>query len=125
MYTLCAQRAFNARHWLVGGDWGSENQVHTHSYRIELRLSAERLDRHGYLADLCELEPLLDECVAVYKDRLLNELDEFEGLNPSIERFARLFHLRFMQRLGDHPFSAVEIRVWENETAWAGFREDF
>lgn len=123
MYTLCTQRAFKARHRLVGGDWGSENQVHTHSYRVEVRLSAVNIDRHGYLADLCELDPILDACVAVYEDRLLNDLDEFQGLNPSIEQFARLFQRRFTARLDGH-LRAAEIRIWENETAWAGYCED-
>ena len=125
MYTLCAQRAFSARHFLVGGDWGSENQPHAHSYRVEMRLSAENLEANGYLADLAVLEPILDGCVARFADRLLNDLDEFAGLNPSIEHFARLFCSRLLRQLDRRGFCRVEIRIWENEVAWASYQEAF
>jgi 6-pyruvoyltetrahydropterin/6-carboxytetrahydropterin synthase len=123
MYTLCLQRAFTARHYLIGGDWGRENQPHAHPYRVEIRLSAEGLDAHGYLVDLAELEPILDACVGHYQDQLLNDLPEFDQTNPSIEHLARRFCHRFGQRLGNLSFSAVEVRIWENDLAWASYQE--
>jgi 6-pyruvoyltetrahydropterin/6-carboxytetrahydropterin synthase len=125
MYTLCLQKAFTARHYLIGGDWGDENQPHAHSYRVEIRLSAKDLDAHGYLVDLAELEPILERCVNHYRDRVLNDLPELRQTNPSIEHLARRFCDRFLQRLGSHRFSSVEIRLWENETAWASYEESF
>ena len=123
MYTLCLQKTFIARHFLFGGDWGNENRPHSHPYRVEVRLSAEDLDAHGYLADLAELDPILDACVEHYRDRLLNELPEFDQTNPSIEHLARRFCDRFLQRLGSHRFSAVEVRIWENEVVWTSYQE--
>ena len=38
MYTVAVSREFIAHHFLVGGDWGRENQKHSHHYRIELQL---------------------------------------------------------------------------------------
>lgn len=125
MYTLCLQQGFTAGHYLIGGEWGSENHPHSHTYRVEVRLAAHELDPHGYVADLVELEPILDSCVAHYRDRLLNELPEFHEMNPSIERLARQFCERLLQGLGSHAFSTVEIRIWENEMAWASYRESF
>lgn len=125
MHTLCLQKAFTARHYLIGGDWGRENEPHAHPYRVEIRLSGNDLDAHGYLVDLDELEPILDGCVGYYQDRLLNDLPEFHQINPSIERLARRFCERVLKRLGSHRLSAVEIRLWENEMAWASYRESF
>jgi len=125
MYTLALQRSFSARHYLIGGDWGPENNPHAHQYRVEVRLSARELDEHGYLVDLDHLERILDECVASYSERVLNDLAEFDGLNPSIEHFTRLFCRRFLEHLGAHRFEAVELRIWEHEAAWASFRETF
>jgi 6-pyruvoyltetrahydropterin/6-carboxytetrahydropterin synthase len=125
MYTLAIQRAFTARHYLIGGDWGDENEPHAHPYRVDVRLSAADLDRHGYLVDLEDLEQIIDACVHAYANRLLNDLAEFDGINPSIERFARCFCRRFLHHLGPHRFSRVEIRIWENQEAWAGYVETF
>lgn len=123
MYTLAIQREFTARHYLIGGDWGPENQPHPHPYRVEIRLSADALDPHGYVIDLEVLEGIVDDCVDAYRNRLLNDLPEFDRINPSIEHFARLFHGRFLKKLGPHPFRRVEVRIWEHELAWVAYRE--
>lgn len=125
MYTLAVGRDFEARHFLVGGDWGPENEPHTHAYRVEVRLAAEDLDRHGYIVDLDELEALLDRIVEHYRGRLLNELAEFEGLNPSIEHLSRRFFDRLSAGLGRDRFASIEVRIWENVEAWAAYRESF
>ncbi len=89
MYRLCFQRDFTARHFLVGGDWGPENRPHAHDYRLEWELRAPDLDRHGYLVDLLDVERALGAVLARYEGALLNDLPEFAGQNPSLERFAR------------------------------------
>ena len=86
-------------------------------------MQAEELDRHGYLADLEHVRQALDSCVACYAQRLLNDLPEFAGINPSIEHFAKRFHHQFVNALGEVPCGMVKVRIWENETAWAGYEE--
>jgi 6-pyruvoyltetrahydropterin/6-carboxytetrahydropterin synthase len=125
MYALALSRDFEARHFLVGGDWGPENEPHTHAYRVEVRLAAEDLDRHGYIVDLDDLDPLLDRVVGHYEGRLLNDLPEFKDLNPSIERLSRFFFDRLAAGLGPHRFAAIEVRIWETDKAWAAYRERF
>lgn len=125
MYSLAVQRAFSARHYLIGGDWGPENDPHAHAYRVEVRLRAAELDTHGYLVDLEKLEQVLAACVSIYQDRLLNDLPDFDRINPSIEHFAKRFYTRFLEEIGPHHFQSVEIRIWENEAAWASYRERF
>src|SRR5580765_236424 len=90
MYTTAVKRDFIAQHFLVGGDWGAENQLHSHHYAVELQLEGATLDRHGYLVDIVEIAAALESRVAAYRDRTLNELPEFADLNPSIEHFARI-----------------------------------
>jgi hypothetical protein len=50
VYTIAVQRDFIAQHYLIGGDWGAENELHSHHYRLELQLEGAALDEHGYLA---------------------------------------------------------------------------
>ncbi len=125
MYTLMLQRSFRARHFLVGGDWGAENQVHSHAYRVEVRLAAEDLDEHGYLVDLEVLETWLDDCVARYEDKVLNDLPDFQGLNPSIEHFAKRFFDCLRPRMAGQRFECMEIRIWENDMAWSSYQKHF
>jgi 6-pyruvoyltetrahydropterin/6-carboxytetrahydropterin synthase len=123
MYMLAVQRDFDPQHYLVGGDWGAENFPHSHHYRLELRLEGDHLDQHGYLVDIVEVERQLDSLVAAHRDKMLNDLPEFAGLNPSIEHFTRILCRTLVERLNAPTLTAVAVRLWENEIAWAEYRQ--
>jgi 6-pyruvoyltetrahydropterin/6-carboxytetrahydropterin synthase len=122
-YTLAVKRDFVAQHYLVGGAWGAENELHSHNYQVEVQLEGKILDEHGYLVDIVALGTHLNELVAYYRDQTLNDLPEFAGLNPSIEHFARLLCQELVSRLKE-PLSAVAVQIWENDLAWAAYREE-
>jgi 6-pyruvoyltetrahydropterin/6-carboxytetrahydropterin synthase len=122
MYNLAVTRDFVARHFLIGGDWGDENSLHSHHYKVEVRLEGRELDRHGYLVDIVDIEKNLDKLVRVFRDHTLNELSDFEGLNPSIEHFTKIFCKKFVAKINTDNLTAVTLRMWENEIAWASYR---
>ncbi len=124
MYTLAVKRAFVAQHFLIGGDWGAENFWHSHHYQLELQLEGATLDHHGYLVDIVDVEQRLNEIVAYYRDKTLNELPEFAGLNPSIEHFTRIVCLTLAERLHVPNIHALTVRIWENDIAWAAYRHE-
>jgi len=124
MYSLGLRRDLVARHYLIGGDWGSENELHPHNYRIEVRLEGESLDRHGFIVDLVDLESHLDRLIARYRDRTLNELPEFEELNPSLEHFARILCQALAAALEPTSLTAFQVTIWEDEAAWAAYRQE-
>ena len=121
MYTLEVRRDFVAQHYLIGGDFGPENDLHSHHYVLELRLRGEELDTFGYLVDITEVERALDATVERYRDHTLNDLQEFVGLNPSIEHFCRIVWERLEGELPLGRLSGMEVRIWENEIARAGY----
>ncbi len=121
MYTVAVQRYFVAQHFLIGGDWGAENQWHSHHYRVEVQLHGAELDQHGYLVDIVDIEHNLDELVAYFRDKTLNDLPEFAGLNPSIEHFSRIFCTQFSARIAAPNISSIRVQLWENEIAWAAY----
>lgn len=123
MYTLALQSDFIASHYLIGGEWGAENDLHAHHYRIQAILQAADLDVHGYLVDIVDLKRALDGGIAHFKDKTLNDLAEFTGKNPSVERLARCFWDLLIARLDTRLPEVLEIRIWENETAWASYRK--
>ena len=122
MYRLAVQRDFVAQHFLIGGDWGPENEWHSHHYRLEFQLEGAELDQHGYLVDIVHVEELVEGLVGRYRDKTLNDLAEFDGLNPSIEHFCRIVANSFSDGLNAANISAVTARIWENEIAWSSCR---
>jgi 6-pyruvoyltetrahydropterin/6-carboxytetrahydropterin synthase len=123
MYELAVTREFDAVHFLVGGDWGKENQPHSHHYRVEILLSGSDLDRFGYLVDITEIDELMDALVGHFRGKTLNGLSEFSGLNPSIEHFSRIWCQALKRRLTTGRLSSIRVRVWENQIAWASYTE--
>lgn len=124
MYTVAVKRDFVAQHFLIGGDWGAENEKHSHHYAVELRLEGAVLDQHGYLVDIVDIEKHLDSLVTHYRDRTLNDLPEFSGLNPSIEHFSRILCETLATRITAPNLSALTVVIWENDIAWASYRHD-
>ncbi len=124
MYTLAVRRDFIARHFLIGGDWGPENFPNSHHYVLELQLEGRELDQHGYLVDIVEVENQLGELILHYKEKMLNDLPEFKGLNPSLEHFARIFASSLNAQIKAVNITGLKIILWENESAWAAYSID-
>ena len=122
-YRIAVQRDFIAQHYLFGGDWGTENQLHSHHYEVELQLEGATLDQHGYLVDIVDVEAALDEIVSRFRDKTLNDVPDFSGLNPSIEHFARIVCTALSDRIKASNVSVIEVKIWENEIAWASFKQ--
>ncbi len=122
MYTVAVKRDFIAQHYLIGGDWGAENELHAHHYQVELQLHGRQLDRHGYLVDIVDIEAALDALVARYRDQVINNLPEFEGLNPSIEHFSRIFCRALAAHIQAQNILSLTVRLWENQIAWASYQ---
>ena len=121
MHRLSIQREFLALHRLVGGDWGAENETHEHRYRARIVVEGDELDGHGFLVDLVALRSALDEAVAQFAERVLNDLPAFEGANPSLDNFARIFHALLAPKVCAGRLALV-VRLWENEHDWAEYR---
>ena len=120
MYQLAITRDFIARHFLVGGDWGAENQEHSHHYRAEVIVEGQHLDQHGYLIDIVALEAALLDIIGGYADRVLNQQQAFAGLNPSIEHFSRILWEALRDAVS-LPGGRLTVKLWENDRDWAAY----
>jgi 6-pyruvoyltetrahydropterin/6-carboxytetrahydropterin synthase len=123
MYSVILRTDFIAQHFLIGGDWGPENQRNSHHYVLELQLDGTTLDEHGYLVDIVQVENALADVRSAYSDQLLNDLPEFQGLNPSLEHFARILCRRLAEVLAAPNLASIGVRLWENERASAAYRQ--
>jgi 6-pyruvoyltetrahydropterin/6-carboxytetrahydropterin synthase len=123
MFTVAVQRELIARHFLVGRDFGAEGRPHSHRYLVELRLTGDRLDRFGFLADIDEVTTRMEQVLAGFRDRLLNELPEFEGLNPSIEHLCRILCRAFRNGLRTESPTEMTVRIRESDSAWAAYTD--
>jgi 6-pyruvoyltetrahydropterin/6-carboxytetrahydropterin synthase len=121
MYRVSIRKDFLAYHYLIGGDWGAENQKHSHPYRAEIELVGETLDLHNYLVDIVNIENHLVDTIAQYEGKCLNDFPEFLNQNPSLELFSRILCKKMNQAIKEANIRRVIVRLWENEAAWASY----
>ncbi|TFG44583.1 MAG: 6-carboxytetrahydropterin synthase [Syntrophobacterales bacterium] len=124
MYTVAVQQELISQHFLIGGDFGPENHPHSHHYRVEVRLAGRSLDSHGFLVDIDEVAALLAGLLETYRDKSLNHLPEFQGLNPSIEHLCRIICRRLAEGLQRRNLATVTVAIRESDVAWAAFTEE-
>jgi 6-pyruvoyltetrahydropterin/6-carboxytetrahydropterin synthase len=122
MYTLAVRRDFIARHALIGGDWGLENQPHAHHYVLEFQMTGDTLDRHGFLVDIVEMDQILTALTTHYRDHFLNDLPEFNGLNPSLENFSRIICNSLNGSIRAKNIASIKTILWENDSASAAYQ---
>lgn len=122
MYAIAVKRDFVAQHYLIGGDWGEENKRHSHHYQIEIQLEGSDLNQHGFLVDIVDVESHLRELVIYYKDKTLNDLAEFAGLNPSLESFAFIICRMLSGKIKAKNVLFLTVKLWENDIAWGSYR---
>jgi 6-pyruvoyltetrahydropterin/6-carboxytetrahydropterin synthase len=122
-YTVCVIRDFVAQHFLIGGDWGRENDWHSHHYRLEAIFAGDELDQHAYLLDIAVVKEHLGALIARFADKTLNELPEFAGQNPSLELFARVLAEGLARALEPARLrlGSLTAKLWENEEAYATY----
>lgn len=120
MYQLMVRRDFVAQHYLTVPNCGPENEWHSHHFEAEVLLEGDTLNENGYLVDIVEVEDALDDLVERYRDATLNDLPEFEDLNPSIEHFSRIFCTSLQEQLATDGLD-MTVKIWEDEDAWASY----
>jgi 6-pyruvoyltetrahydropterin/6-carboxytetrahydropterin synthase len=121
MYAVTVVRPLVAQHALTVPDPGPEGDPHSHRYRVEVELTGEALNEYDYLVDIDAVEAALDGVESRYADAFLNDLPEFEGYNPSVERFARVIHDRLTDELAADAVAETTVTVWEDDVANAAY----
>jgi 6-pyruvoyltetrahydropterin/6-carboxytetrahydropterin synthase len=112
-WTLNVRDRFQAAHYLNGYRGKCEN-VHGHTFQVEVRIRIRELDKAGIGIDFTEIKRVLAEILPDHT--LLNEVYDF---NPSAENISRhLFH-----ELQKH-FPVERVTVWESEDASATYEHD-
>jgi 6-pyruvoyltetrahydropterin/6-carboxytetrahydropterin synthase len=122
MYEVTVLDEFVAQHFLtVPNPPAGEGEPHSHRFEVELTFRGDELNEYDYLVDIDDVEAALRRLNDRYSDALLNDLPEFDGDNPSVERFARVVWDRVTDEVTDGTVEAVAVTVWEDEQAHAAY----
>ncbi|AFK19059.1 6-carboxytetrahydropterin synthase [Haloferax mediterranei ATCC 33500] len=121
MYRVSVQRDLIAQHYLTVPNPGPEGELHSHAFTVEVELSGPELNEYGYLVDIDDVKAALDATLSRYRDETMNDLVEFSGQNPSVERFAREVCTQFIEAASLETPERVSVRIWEDDVASATY----
>ena len=63
--------------------------------------------------------------VDYFGESMLNDLPEFDGLNPSIEHFSRIVCLKLLEAINPTGAGRFTVRMCENKSCWASYSTNF
>ncbi len=120
MYEIMIQEDFSAAHRLrqYGGKC---EELHGHNWHVDVVVRAETLDRTGLALDFRTLKGHAREVLARLDHAFLNDLPEFQEVNPSSEQIARYLFEQISGRLCGTPVRVVRVNVWESDHACASY----
>jgi 6-pyruvoyltetrahydropterin/6-carboxytetrahydropterin synthase len=114
-YQITTTREFSAAHQLRLYD-GTLEPVHGHNWRVKVTVAADRLDAIGVVMDFHELERRVDGIIGPMHNRHLNELPQFQSVNPSAEQVAVVVGQALELPAGVR-LAAVEVWETDNNSA--------
>lgn len=120
MYEVKVVTRFAAAHRLTMVGAKCEN-MHGHNWKIEVALTGEELDAGGVLMDFGEVKGRLREIIARVDHQFLNELEMFEGRQPSSERIAAYIAGELRKVITAPGVRVSRVSAWESEDSCATY----
>jgi 6-pyruvoyltetrahydropterin/6-carboxytetrahydropterin synthase len=123
MYELSIEVGFAAAHQLRGYKGNCEN-MHGHNWRVQISVTAERLNEIDIAIDFRDLKKRAGEVIAPLDHAFLNEVFPFTEKNPSSENIAKWIFDSLKKKINDENLRVSAVTVWESDTASASYYED-
>jgi 6-pyruvoyltetrahydropterin/6-carboxytetrahydropterin synthase len=123
MYELKVTTRFAAAHRLAMVGEKCEN-LHGHNWKIEAVVSGEGLDDAGVLMDFGAVKTRLRAIMARLDHTFLNELEFFQGLQPTSERIAAYVAAELSRSIDNPSVRVSRVSAWESEDACATWVAD-
>ncbi len=122
MYELMIESRFAAAHQLRGYKGRCEN-LHGHNWKVQVAVTADRLNDIGLAMDFGDLKMITNEVVSTLDHGMLNDIFPFTEINPSSENIAKWIYESLKKRIDTEDIEVSSVTVWESETASATYYE--
>lgn len=124
MFEIGVVDEFEAAHALRG-DFGAATRLHGHTYKVEVRAEAGRIDSTGTFYDIGRLRANLRSVLERIHYQNLDDLDAFKGSNTTAEVLAIYIFNQLAPGVRAGGVEALKVTVWESTSCFASYREAF
>lgn len=123
MYELTIETGFASAHQLRGYK-GKCEKLHGHNWKVQVSVTAERLNEIDLAIDFHDLKRITNEVVSPLDHAFLNDIFPFTEKNPSSENVAKWIYESMKKKINDDNIRISAVTVWESDTASASYYED-
>ena len=123
MFELTVEVGFAAAHQLRAYKGKCEN-IHGHNWKVQINVTAERLNDIDIAIDFHDLKRIAREVVSPLDHAFLNDVFPFTEKNPSSENVAKWIYDSMGKRINDDNLKVSAVTVWESDTASASYYEN-
>ncbi len=120
MYQIMVEDVFSSAHQLIGYEGKCEN-LHGHTFKVQILLSGENLDDLGMLFDFKRAKLLLKDTLEEFDHKNLNTLPFFAKENPTAENIAKQIFFSLSDKISKEKIKLEKVIVWESEKSCAIF----
>ncbi len=114
---------FAAAHHLRGYE-GPCSRVHGHNWKVEVQVSASRLDEIGMGLDFKLIKQATNQLIDRLDHQNLNELPPFDQQNPTAENIAAYLYHELSATLNTDVIRVASVTLWETERACVIYTEE-
>ncbi len=122
-YTLKVSADFAAAHQLRDYP-GACSRLHGHNWRLEVEVSASRLDELGMVIDFRRIRQEARDVVERFDHRFLNEIPPFDEINPTAENIAAHLYREIDARIRTDERRVESVTLWETDKACVRYSEE-
>jgi 6-pyruvoyltetrahydropterin/6-carboxytetrahydropterin synthase len=123
MFELMIETTFSAAHQLRGY-MGKCEQLHGHNWKVQVHVSAERLNEIDIAIDFHDLKRMTHEAISSLDHAFLNDVFPFTEKNPSSENVAKWIFDSLKKKVNSEYVHLSAVTVWESDTCSATYYED-
>lgn len=114
MYKLNVMSDFSSAHRLEGYEGACKN-LHGHNWKVRVGINAAKTDKIGMTLDFGVVKKHLNKIMDALDHKYLNDLDCFEGINPTSENIARYIFMELSSSLNGEFVRVAEVEIWESD----------
>jgi len=118
MFVVSEERTFIASHAIQFTD-GTWEPIHSHEWLLRVFVRANQLDDFNLVVDFLDLQKYLDEVLAPFEGKELNQVPPFhEGMSPTTEYLAWYIYQQLAPKIDDHRVQLYKVELREAPTSW-------
>ncbi|MDH5394905.1 MAG: 6-carboxytetrahydropterin synthase QueD [Gammaproteobacteria bacterium] len=122
-YTMKILLDFAAAHYLREYE-GVCNRLHGHNWKVEVQVTATKLDDVGMGMDFKVIKDATRELIGKLDHRNLNDIPPFDKVNPTAENISAYLYKELSSELNADGIKVSNVTLWETDRACVIYSED-